>query len=95
MLPPRDVGCRGVPAGAVGPGRHGVALRPVEGVPEEVLTQKYLWGNSVPGNKLPHRVCRPVPWNAILFVQTLRWLNGLKSTLSYYNLVSRECNALP
>lgn len=41
-LPPSAVGWRGVPAGAVGPVRHGVALRPVDGAPHEELTQKYL-----------------------------------------------------
>lgn len=74
MLPPRDVGCRGVPAGAVGPVRLGVALRPVEVDPVEVLAQKYLLcPNSDPGNRLPHTVCcRPVPWNAILFQTSIR-----------------------
>lgn len=65
-LPPRDAGCLGVPAGALGPVGFGVALRPVEVVPVVALTQKYLWPNSDPGNKLPHTVGRVDPWNAIL-----------------------------
>lgn len=65
-LPTRDAGCLGVPAGALGPVGFGVALRPVEVVPVVVLTQKYLWPNSDPGNKLPHTVGREDPWKAIL-----------------------------
>lgn len=65
-LPPRDAGCLGVPAGAMGPVGFGVALSPVEVVPVVVLTQKYLWPNSDPGNKLPHTAGRLDPWKAIL-----------------------------
>lgn len=65
-LPPRDAGCLGVPAGALGPVGFGVAPRPVEVVPAVVLTQKYLWPNSDAGNKLPHTVGRVDPWKAIL-----------------------------
>lgn len=65
-LPPRDAGCLGVPAGVMGPVGFGVAPSPVEVVPAVVLTQKYLWPKSDPGNKLPHTVGRVDPWKAIL-----------------------------
>lgn len=75
-LPPRDAGCLGVPAGALGPVGFGVALSPVEVVPAVVLTQKYLWPNSDPGNKLPHTVGRVDPWKAILDQNKNRWFLG-------------------
>ena len=43
-----------------------MALRPVDGVPVEVLTQKYLWPSSEPGNRFPQTACRPAPWKAML-----------------------------
>lgn len=66
VVPPREAGCLGVLAGCSGPAGFW------EDEPVVLLTQKYLWPNSDPGNRLtlPHTAGRADPWNAILLEQT-------------------------
>lgn len=90
VLPMREAGCRGVPAGAVGPLVVEEAVRPAEVVPgvEVPLTLKYLGPiSSDPGNKLtlPHSACLLVPWNAIPRLISTGPLEGLGSVRSGSN----------